>query len=613
MPAVLLSCQEISKSYYARPLFQGLSFGVFEGDRLGIVGPNGAGKSTLLRLMAGLEEADSGQIARRRQLRVAYVPQTETFASGLSIATIVQQAAIKHGLSAEDAELQGQVLLDQIGFSDIEAEARTLSGGWRKRLSLACRMVAAPDLLLLDEPTNHLDLEGILWLEGVLKSANFAWAMVSHDRYLLERTVQRLAEVNKSYPQGVFLSDGSYSDFLTKRADWLQQQARLEETMANKVRREVEWLRRGPQARTTKSRYRIDEAHKLIEELAALRQRRSTSTSQIDFAASGRKTRRMIVAEGVNKRLGDRDIIRDLSIVLTPGICLGVMGGNGSGKTTILKLLAKEHSPDGGSITHAEDLKIAYFDQNREQLDPSASLRSVLCESGGDSVIYNGRSLHVMTWAKRFQFRNEQLDLPVGDLSGGEQARALIARLMLRPADVLLLDEPTNDLDIQTLEVLEESLQEFPGAVILVSHDRYLINSVCNVVLGHDGKSWSLFADCEQWESAFRTAAKSAANKVGSDATGGLTSNTAASATTTNTNTAKNKRLSYMEQREYDRMEADILAAETALAEQQSIVDDPAIQTSAVRLQDAYAALKKAQERVDTLYARWAELESKVK
>jgi ATP-binding cassette subfamily F protein uup len=605
MSSVLLSCQEIGKSYYARPLFKGLSFGVFDDDRLGIVGPNGAGKSTLLRIMADLEEPDEGQIARRRQLRAAYVPQTASFAPGVRALDAVRDAAIAGGVPDDEADLRAQMILGQIGFADPEAEATSLSGGWRKRLSLACGMVASPDLLLLDEPTNHLDLEGILWLEGMLKDASFAWVMVSHDRYLLERTVTKLAEVNKAYPQGVFLTEGSYSDFLTKRADWMQQQARLEETIANKVRREVEWLRRGPQARTTKSRYRIDEAHKLIEELSSLRQRRSTSETQLDFAASGRKTRRLVVADGISKAMGDKPLVKDLSLVLTPGLCLGIMGGNGSGKTTILKLLAKELAPDAGVVTHAEDLKVAYFDQNREQLDQAATLRSVLCESGGDSVVFQGRSLHVMTYAKRFQFRNEQLELPIGDLSGGEQARALIARLMLRPADVLLLDEPTNDLDIPTLEVLEESLQEFPGAVVLVSHDRYLVNSVCNLVLGHDGKRWTLFGDCEQWEKAFLAPPAKAAP---AQATPAAAATPAAQAPKKDA-----KRLGYLEQREYDKMEADILDAETALAEQQRLVEDPSIQTSSTRLSEAYAALKKAQDRVDTLYARWAELESKTK
>jgi ATP-binding cassette subfamily F protein uup len=605
MSSVLLSCQEIGKSYYARPLFKGLSFGVFDDDRLGIVGPNGAGKSTLLRIMADLEEPDEGQVARRRQLRAAYVPQTASFAPGVRALDAVRDAAIAGGVPDDEADLRAQMILGQIGFADPEAEATSLSGGWRKRLSLACGMVASPDLLLLDEPTNHLDLEGILWLEGMLKEASFAWVMVSHDRYLLERTVTKLAEVNKAYPQGVFLTEGSYSDFLTKRADWMQQQARLEETIANKVRREVEWLRRGPQARTTKSRYRIDEAHKLIEELSSLRQRRSTSETQLDFAASGRKTRRLVVADGISKAMGDKPLVKDLSLVLTPGLCLGIMGGNGSGKTTILKLLAKELAPDSGVVTHAEDLKVAYFDQNREQLDQTATLRSVLCESGGDSVVFQGRSLHVMTYAKRFQFRNEQLELPIADLSGGEQARALIARLMLRPADVLLLDEPTNDLDIPTLEVLEESLQEFPGAVVLVSHDRYLVNSVCNLVLGHDGKRWTLFGDCEQWEKAFLAPPAKAAP---AQATPAAAATPAAQAPKKDA-----KRLGYMEQREYDKMEADILDAETALAEQQRLVEDPSIQTSSTRLSEAYAALKKAQDRVDTLYARWAELESKTK
>lgn len=606
MVAVLVSCQSLAKSYHARPLFAGLTFGVFEGDRIGIIGPNGAGKSTLLRLMAGIEEPDDGTVASRRGTKIAYVPQTESFDPATTCREVVAAVARKGGASADEATLAAERLLGQIGFADVDVTAGTLSGGWRKRLSIACGLVQEPDLLMLDEPTNHLDLEGILWLEKMISTSRFALVMVSHDRYVLERAVTKVAEVSRVYPDGVFVAEGRYSDFLTKRSDWLNQQARLEETMANKAKREVEWLRRQPQARATKAKYRVEEAHALIDELSQVRQRLKTGEAQIDFSATGRKTRRLVVAEATSKALGGRELVRDLSLVLTPGMSLGILGPNGAGKTTVLRMLAGKLDPDTGTITTADGLKVVYFDQNRETLDPSKTLRQTLC-SHGDSVVFRDRQVHIITWAKKFQFTAGQLDIPLSDLSGGEQARALIAHLMLQPADVLLLDEPTNDLDIPTLEVLEESLEDFPGALVLVTHDRYLMSHVCNVLLGLDGKGGSgLFADYDQWEKTLKAPStrEAARDKPATSASDGPAGGGEVP--------QKAKKLSYMEQREFDQMEASILEAETDLEAKRVAAEDPKIAANAAKVADACAALDKAQAHVEKLYARWSELEAKL-
>jgi ATP-binding cassette subfamily F protein uup len=608
--AVLVTCQGLDKSYHARPLFNGLTIGVADGDRIGVIGPNGAGKSTLLRIVAGLEEPDAGTVATRRNVKTAYVPQTQEFPADKSCTEIVAAVARAGGKTPDEAQLAAERVLSQIGFTDPAVHATTLSGGWRKRLSIACGLVQEPDLLLLDEPTNHLDLEGILWLEKLLAQSRFAWMMVSHDRYMLERTVTKVAEVSRVYPDGVYLAEGRYSDFLAKRQEYLLQQAKIEETLANKVRREVEWLRRGPQARTTKAKARIDEAHALIDELSELKGRLKTGETRIDFSASGRKTKRLIVAEGLSKSLGGRKLFSDLDLVLAPGMSLGLLGGNGTGKSTILKLLAGQLDPDTGTVTPADGLRIVVFDQNRESLDPTKTLKATLCEHG-DSVIYRDRQVHIITWAKRFQFKPEQLNLLVGELSGGEQARALIARLMLAPADVLLLDEPTNDLDIPTLEVLEESLEDFPGALVLVTHDRYLMGRVCNMVLGLDGRGGSrLYADFEQWEREMAQAAKAerADAKESKERADKASAATAAAPSASKSS----KKLSYMEQREYDQMEGLILAAETTLEEKRAIAEDPAIAANSARLTVACDELRAAQSKVDTLYARWAELEAKV-
>jgi ATP-binding cassette subfamily F protein uup len=357
-------------------------------------------------------------------------------------------------------------------------------------------------VLLLDEPTNHLDLEGILWLETAIQAAR-ASLVVTHDRYFLERVATQMVEVNRVYPQGAFQVSGNYSEFLEKREDFLEAQAKQKDALATKVRREIEWLRRGPKARTGKSRARIDSAGRLIEEFSAATARSRTGTAKIDFTASDRKTKRLIEAEGIGKTLGGRRLFENLNLVLSPGVRIGLVGANGSGKTTLLKLLEGAIQPDEGDHPARRPVRIVSFAQDRgAHLDPDTSLRRTLCPEG-DMVIYRDRTIHVAGWAKRFLFRDDQLDMPVSRLSGGERARVMIARLMLTTADVLLLDEPTNDLDIPTLEVLEDSLLDFPGALVLVSHDRYLLDRVSTMVIGLDGGAGGVFADYSQWE-AFR-------------------------------------------------------------------------------------------------------------
>jgi ATP-binding cassette subfamily F protein uup len=590
--AVLVTCDNLSKSYHARPLFEGLTFAIHEGQRLGIVGPNGAGKSTLMRLVAGAEQPDEGLVVRRKGLVVAYVPQVAVFPDGATCRDVVLAAA-------KGDELEAAMALSLCGFEDTEVQVKGLSGGWQKRLSLAAGIAQQPDVLLLDEPTNHLDLEGVLWLEGFLREAPFAWACVSHDRQFLQRTVTHVVEVSRIYPTGIFVSEGQYNDFLERRTQYLADQAKTAATLANKVKREVEWMRAGVKARTTKSKYRMEEAHALIAELATVKGRREGPAAGIDFVASGRKTKRLVVAEGVAKKLGDRTIVKDLNLILVPNMVVGLAGGNGTGKTTILKLLAGEYKPDAGTVTHADKLKVVYFDQSRDQLDPAKTLKATLSPEG-DAVIFQGRSIHVASWARRFNFAVEQLSLPVGELSGGEQARALIARLMLTPADVLLLDEPTNDLDLPTLEALEDSLTEFLGSVVLVSHDRYLIDTVCDVIVGLDGMGGSkLYADREQWQKDTLTPA------------GRQKKEQAATAAAGGTDKPAGKKLSYKDQREFDGLEAAIAAAEARVADAHIKLGDPAIASAASKLAEASKELKSAEAEVERLYARWAELETR--
>ncbi len=592
---VLLSGSALSKSFGARPLFEDLSFSLSDGDRTGLIGPNGSGKTTLLEILAGKEAPDSGTRALRKQTRLAYVPQDSVFAPGDTVASVLAAALAGLPLDDEEKSARIELMLGRAEFTDRTIPAASLSGGWKKRLSIAAALIASPDVLLLDEPTNHLDLEGILWLESAIESAG-ACLVVTHDRYFLERVATNMLEVNRAYPGGAFQIKGNYSEFLERREDFLEAQKKQTDALATKVRREIEWLRRGPKARTGKSRARIDSAGRLIDEFSAATQRARTGTAKIDFTASDRKTKRLIEAEGVGKTLGGRRLFQNLTLTLSPGVRIGLVGANGSGKTTLLKLLAGMLSPDEGEIRRADRLQIISFAQDRgAHLDPALSLRRTLCPEG-DMVIYRDRTIHVAGWAKRFLFSDEQLDMPVSKLSGGERARVMIARLMLATADVLLLDEPTNDLDIPTLEVLEDSLLDFPGAIVLVSHDRYLLDRVSTMVIGLDGGEGGVFADYSQWEA-------SRGEQVSEKPAPKLPRPLAP------TDEPK-KKLSYLHQREWDGMEAKILEAEHALAAAHR--DFEAASSDHVRVAEAYEKMQAAQRRVEDLYARWAELEAQL-
>ena len=592
--SVLLSCRDLTKSYGHRTLFTDIAIDVRDGERIGLIGPNGAGKSTLFRIFAGLETPDRGEVARLRKARIGFLPQESTFDGDKTVEETVLEATADLDLEEHERHTQVGITLGKVGFTDPEQKVGILSGGWKKRVALARELVRQPDLLLLDEPTNHLDLEGILWLEELLASASFAYVVISHDRYLLENATNQIIEFDKVYPEGYLRAEGAFSDFLTRREEFVEMQARQELTLANKVRREVEWLKRGARARTTKSTARTAEAQRLMSELRTMQGRNAVGGSVgIDFEATGRKSTKLINAIGISKQLGGRPLFGDLSFELTPGTKLGLLGRNGSGKTTLLRCLTGEMTPDAGTLERAEGLRVVVFDQDRRQLDRTASLKRALSPNS-DTVEYRGRSYHLTAWAKRFLFRPEQLDVPVSDLSGGEQARILIARLMLKPADVLLLDEPTNDLDIASLEVLEESLEDFPGALVLVTHDRSLLDRLCSAIVGLDGIGGSrVFSDYTQW-----TAAQAEADAVVKKA-----------AKAAPRESAKPKRkMSYKEQKEFEAMEAKILEGEQALAARHADVD--AAGTDHVRLKSACEALQTAQDTVDRLYRRWQELEA---
>jgi len=599
MPSnVLISTHFMTKAYGAEPLFTDISLQVLDNERLGLIGPNGAGKSTLLKILADMEPVDSGEISRKRNIHMIYLPQEDVLDPEKTIEETLFHA-IPEELEAWQISKRRHEIMSLIEVDNTNKKVKTLSGGWGKRLAIGQALFQKPDLLLMDEPTNHLDLEGILWLEKLLKDAPFAFVLVSHDRFFLENTTNRIVELNRRYPEGFIKVEGNYSAFVEKREKVVHEQAKLETVLSNKVRREIEWLRRGPKARTTKARYRIDKAYRLQEDLETVKGRNAQNRSvDIAFDTTHRKTKKLLDAKKLGKTLGGKLLFDNLSLQLRPGMGMGVMGRNGTGKSTLIHILNGKLAPDTGSVKTAEGLQIVTFDQSRELSDGSRTLRQALSPEG-DTVIYQGRPFHVTAWAKRFLFQTEQLGMQVSGLSGGEKARVLIANLMLQPADVLLLDEPTNDLDIPTLEVLEESLEEFPGAIVLITHDRFLMERLCDLLLYLDGDGGAeYFADYDQWLQ-YRKARLSATPETGE--------------TSQSPPNKKPRNLAFEERKELNRIERQIEKAEGMADNLQQQLHDPEIMCDADRLAKRYAEHQEAQNKVEQLYQRWEELEARSK
>src|SRR5712692_6415147 len=608
----VISAQGLSKRYGVAPLFQDISFTVSEGDRIGVIGPNGSGKSTLLKMLIGSVKPDSGDVAIRKGTRLSYVAQISEFAPGVTIRSVMEKALERSAVPDAERASRFAETLGRTGFADLDTHAATLSGGWRKRLAIAEALVQAPDILLLDEPTNHLDLAGIQWLESVLRNGAFACVVVSHDRYFLENVANEMVELNRAYEDGALRVGGNYSAFLEAKEEYLHAQKKKQESLENRVHTELEWLRRGPKARATKAKARIDKAHEMIGELAEMNARSRTASAEFDFSATNRKTKQLITLEGVSYGVGSRTLFKDIQFSVTSGMRVGLVGPNGSGKTTLLRLMRGDIKPESGKIRRAEGLRVVYFDQNRE-LDPDVTLRRALAPDS-DAVIYQDRVIHVASWAERFLFSSENLNQRVGRLSGGERARVLIAQLMLQPADVLLLDEPTNDLDIPTLEILEESLLEFTGALVLVTHDPFLLDRVSTIVFGLDGFGGAeRFADYFQWEEwkaqneRARAKSSTAAGTNGSSPTRAYATSPAA-----DTSQVAKKKLSFKETREFELMEKSIHEAEAHFQQKLAALHDPEISSDSNKLRAASVELEQAQKTVEGLYARWAELESKL-
>jgi ATP-binding cassette subfamily F protein uup len=593
---ILIGAQELSKSFSERRLFHKISFAIASGERIGLIGPNGAGKSTLLSILAGRERQDSGNLSLQRGLRVGFLEQVPKFAEG----STVSAAALEGAKDPDEWEAiaMSQELLSKLSLSELaESPVASLSGGWKKRVALVRELMKQPDLLLLDEPTNHLDVESILWLEEFLGRAPFATLTITHDRVFLQKVSTRILELNRRYVNGLLTVEGDYLTYLETREALLASQESTELKLRNTLRRETEWLRRGAKARTTKQQARIQRAGELSETVADLVSRNTESTARLDFQGFERNPKRLVEVEGVSLAYGGRRIVPPTSLLITPKSRIGLLGANGSGKSSLIRLLLGMEKPDTGTVFHAEGLKIAYFEQNRENLDPELSVLRTVC-SAGDFVEFGGAKVHVRSYLDRFLFSGNHVEMKVGKLSGGEQSRLLLARLMLQESNLLVLDEPTNDLDITTLDLLQDVLQDFKGAVLLATHDRYFLDQVATLILGFGQTAqgereilrFTGLAQWEAWHARKGTAGASSAEAPRRAAVG------------------PKKKLGFKEQRELDGMEELIARTEARLAELTAESTSPALASNAGKLLEIAQEMSRLQKEIDRLYARWQEL-----
>jgi ATP-binding cassette subfamily F protein uup len=456
----LISLESISKSYPETPVLSDVSLGIGKRQRIGVIGRNGSGKSTLLRIIAGTEEPDAGRIVRSAGLRVASLSQDPSFPADSTVG----------GVIGDDRETIA--MADRLGLSDSSTSVAGLSGGQRKRLALALALAAECDLLILDEPTNHLDVDTIDWLEEHLLSRTSVLVLVTHDRYLLDRVANRVVEVNHG---SLHSHQGTYEQYLEARAAREEHEATVEHRRRRRLRTELVWLRRSPKARTSKSKARVSAAHELMAT------KRPPIDPELSIELPSRRIGSKVVhLEDAGKHYDDQWVLRKVTLNLLPDARIGVVGDNGSGKTTLLRLIAERVAPDEGTVSSGSTVVPGWYGQDPEPIPPDTRVIAAVRERAETTLLDSGIRVPAAKLLERFQFGTDAQSATIGDLSGGERRRLELLLTLMEAPNLLLLDEPTNDLDLDTLEVLEEYLDAWPGALVIASHDRYFLDRVCD-------------------------------------------------------------------------------------------------------------------------------------
>lgn len=597
---IQISVHQLKHSFPGRVLFEGLTFGIFEGQKIALIGQNGAGKSTLLKILQGSLHADEGKVTRSGGLKVGYLPQMPEFLENKKVSEFHISPQVVSQLELEPY---------------LEKNIFELSGGWQKKVALAIELTQEPDLLFLDEPTNHLDIGSIFWLEEWVRKSRLGFVIVSHDRAFLRRTCNRVIEVDLKNPDGILSVEGTLDDFFEKKEAYLNSVIAREASLKNTLRREMEWLARGAKARTTKQKARIERALDLKDEVNDWSQKlgQKNLKLEIDDALSQSIPKKLVEFKNVSKSYGTHILFENLSLLMGGKTRLGLIGNNGTGKSTLSKIILGLEEVTRGEVIRSERLQAIYFEQNRSELDENLSVLKNLCPTG-ETVEYRGRKIHVRSYLERFLFSGSEVEKLVSKLSGGEQARLLLAKLFLKPGNLLVLDEPTNDLDFQTLAILEEALLDFPGAVILVTHDREFMENVCDQVLGFP--EMIFYSGVSQYvnQATARVGALRASKPQALSSTESEVGSTSSSAPlgaslSASQKTPTKRKFSYHEQREWDHMEGNIAKLEEELAVLTSESSKPEVVSHAVRLNELTQQMGELQNKLDALYARWAELE----
>ncbi len=608
----LLNCNQVGHSFAGKLLFQNVTFGVFEDDKIGLVGPNGVGKTTLLKILLKNIMPDKGDVTWNRGLNISYLEQSPQFNEGDTIDSVMTEGFLPSDLAHSSVyEWISKAGLDAFELSKPAAE---LSGGWKKKLALARAFSREPHILILDEPTNHLDIESIIWLEEILQRVTFATIIVTHDRLFLQRVSKKIFDLDPRNPNYLWVFDGFYDQYLEAKQVYIQGELAREKSLKNTLRREAEWLARGAQARQTKQKARILNADVLQDQVRHLSQVNQKKEVQIEFSGTEKRAKQLLKVQGLSKSYDPSKgfLFKDLDIVLTSKSRIGLLGNNGVGKTSLIKILIGLEEPTQGQILRPDwDFKINYFEQDRNQIDLNQSIIKNICPEG-DFVHFNGQPLHVRSYLEKFLFFGDRLDQAASLLSGGERARLRIAQIMLHPADLLILDEPTNDLDLETLEVLEEALADYSGAVLLVSHDRFFMDSVCDQIISfpfgpktQEAPKLEFFSGYFQWEKWWRESktkqGKSKSNSANSNSSESVLLTTTSPLASVN---KSQKKMSYKEQKELDTIESEILGLEGELH---------ILQNEGASLPEDYNKMAQLQSLIEKRYERWAELEKKKK
>jgi len=596
----LLSVENVSKGFGVKTLFNNISFGIETGEKIGLIGVNGTGKSTFLKVLAGIEPPDRGMVVTGNAVRVEYLPQNPLFDDR---STVLEQIFRRSSTQAEDIwqiESEAKTILTKLGIYDFDAQMGALSGGQRKRAALAGALVNPAELLILDEPTNHIDNDTVGWLEQYLNKRKGALIMVTHDRYFLDRVVNRTIELDRGR---LFSYSGNYSDYLEAKVVREEQEQSIEQKRLNLLRNELKWIKRGAKARTTKQKARIDRFEKLQGEKPVV------SSNKIDISAgAARLGKKVISLEHVTKGFSGAKYIDDFSYTVLRDDRIGVIGPNGSGKSTLLNIISGRLDPDSGTVDRGPTVNTGFFSQESKEMDESLRVIDYIREEAEFISTPDGRVISAAQMLERFLFTSELQWIPIAKISGGERRRLFLLRVLMGSPNVLLLDEPTNDLDIQTLTILEDYLDDFPGAVIAVSHDRYFLDRVVDKILAFsgNGRIISCFGSYSEY---LESAGSCAAEPENQDKLKRPEKDHRSAETGRSDSEAKKARpikFTFKEQKEFEQIDGIIANIEKELREVKDKINNAG--SDYILLQELAGMQQSLEERLDGQMERWAYL-----